>query len=719
VTLVRSSPSPLEVAVLAALLLAECSEGDVLPERRASLSCCYEIPYVLTGVAEAHPTDRVNHLPFPYDFFTAPDPRTLTGRRLALVSPAGATAQIVNSTIVDRGLAALIPDTYTQALNTLDGFSTSGQILLEVGPNPAMIVFPRDPAATARPESPILLVNVDPTSSDFGRPVAYKATAHEAADLDSTAPDGKRHLYWYLTLKPLQPLLPGSRYAVVVTRALLSEEGRVPVSSTHFQEVWGEAELCAATPGVGLRAIERQRLAYLKDLLAGLGIIPLDQVVLAWDFTTQTSTRDLEYLATTFLAQIRPAPPDLDFDGDGERNVIGPLEAYPSHLPPRPPVDLAQVSLTVVGQLETPEFRQLTDPRHEGEVYYCAFERDPEQRPKQNGTFRSTFFLFYPKEAVQPMPVVILQHGIGSRKEDMASLVGHLTARGIAAIAFDFPWHGARARGLPPLEFIDVAHPLKTASSFKQAAFESLFLAKALVSGAFDIWPGKEGDGVPDFDPGRVGLLGHSLGAIVGATSVALSQDLHVAVLNVGGAGLDTFLEGLLEGYGLTGLFPEYWLQQFGTIAQTLLDSGDGWNFTPRLRARLEAKEVQVLLQQAMEDETIPALFSMNLSRILGAWQIEPVQTPIYGCSPAPSPFFGPVAVFQFAGASHGFLFSSEAPGPQGRTQTFEFFDSFMRSSPHRGIVVNPFLSWRAASVFAGDRQSPSRGRSAVPSLHR
>jgi pimeloyl-ACP methyl ester carboxylesterase len=682
-------------AVLGALILAGCSRQAVLQERCASPSGCYEIPYALLGVADTQPPDRVNHLPFPYDFFTVADPKALTGRRLALVSPAGLASPIVNSAIVDRGLAVLSPDVYTRALNTLDGFSTNGQILLEIGPKPAMIVFPLDPGATARPGSPIFLVNVDRASPAFGRAVPYKATLREAADSDPTAPDGKRHLYWYLTLKPLQPLLPGSRYAVLVTRALISESGQVPLRSRHFQEVWGAEAVTAGTPGAAPRAAERRRLAYLKDLVAALALVAEEELVLAWDFTTQTSTRDLEYLATTYLAQARPSPPDLDFDGDGEPNVIGSHEEYPAHLPPRPSVDLTQVSWTVVGQLEIPEFRQLTDEWHQNEVHYYAFERDQENRPRQNGTLKSDFFLFYPREAVQPMPVVILQHGIGSRKEDLGSLVGYLTARGIAAIAFDFPWHGSRARGFPPLEFIDVSYPLKTASSFKQAAFELLYIAKALATGAFDVWPGKEGDGVPDFDPGRVGLLGHSLGAIVGATGLALSPDLRIAVLNVGGAGLDAFLQGLLEGYGLTGLFPEYWLQQFGTIAQTLLDSGDGLSFTPRLTARLQAGEIQVLLQQAMEDETIPALFSMNLSRVLGAWQIEPVQVPIYGCSPAPSPFRGPVALFQYARASHGFLFLGQSPGPQGRAQMIEFLDSFMRSAPHQAVVVNPFLSWQ------------------------
>src|SRR4051794_24583114 len=44
-----------------------------------------------------------------------------------------------------------------------------------------------------------------------------------------------------------------------------------------------------------------------------------------------------------------------------------------------------------------------------------------------------------------PVPAVLLLHGLTSRKEDMASSIGHaLLQRGVASLAIDLPLHGQR-----------------------------------------------------------------------------------------------------------------------------------------------------------------------------------------------------------------------------------------------------------------------------------
>jgi Pla-1/cef family extracellular lipase len=135
-------------------------------------------------------------------------------------------------------------------------------------------------------------------------------------------------------------------------------------------------------------------------------------------------------------------------------------------------------------------------------------------------------------------PVVILQHGITSCKENMLAVTGALSARGFATIAIDHPLHGSRGfdtdgdgkdevnasssscfkNGQPisgnATDYMNLADLLVTRDNLRQSVADMLGLRLGL---NFNNQPGL-------LNTQDVQFLGHSLGAITGTSMVALAN---------------------------------------------------------------------------------------------------------------------------------------------------------------------------------------------------
>ncbi len=643
---------------------------------------CFDLPYQINRLHKSENMGEENRLPFPYDYFTIADDKTPTGLMTNLIASREDRKYRYNSRLIDPGLRALGHYRYARAANTLDGFGTSSTILLECGAELADGVLPEDPALSTAADSPILLLNLDSDSDDYGKAVPFVASLMDAREDDD---EPESHLYWYIMLKPQMPLDASTKYGVFVNNNLMSKDGQKPQMSEHFQQVWGVSPLDEAAKAHADIAAEKERLAYLKNIADELEIINAEETVLAFDFTTQSVNHDIDYIVDLYESA-EFVTPNLDWDSDGEINFYAPDE-YPSSLPNRPGVDSAYVSYLITGEFEIPEWRHCKNKNDQQECYY-EFKRDSDYKPMQNGTNQTRFFMYFPKDPVQPMPLALAQHGIYSQKESVGKFVTMLLQSGSAVMLIDLPFHGDREVGLPPLEFLDVNYPLKATSNFKQAFTEHAYIFKAAATGAFDVWPNGEGDGTPDFDPERLGYFSHSLGSIIGATSVAVSPDADMAVLSVGGAGLFDFVEG---GFGEIVLmaFSEEEVKQYGLIAQTVLDSGDGINYIHRFKAKHAAGKLQILAHMAMEDETIPAIFSMNYSRLAGLEQVEPVLDHIGELKTTSAPYSGGKGLFQYPEAKHCYITSGSDVGIKAREQCVEFLTTFFANGT--GIVINPY----------------------------
>jgi len=122
-------------------------------------------------------------------------------------------------------------------------------------------------------------------------------------------------------------------------------------------------------------------------------------------------------------------------------------------------------------------------------------------------------------------PVVILQHGIPSKKEDMLTATAMLSIFGIASVAIDYPLFNSRGFDLTgdgknnidasvnPLDYINLQSYSTTASNAKQVIADLLGLRFGLnfLNGA-------------DIDKSKVYFTGISLGAIGGTPFLAMTN---------------------------------------------------------------------------------------------------------------------------------------------------------------------------------------------------
>jgi Pla-1/cef family extracellular lipase len=159
-------------------------------------------------------------------------------------------------------------------------------------------------------------------------------------------------------------------------------------------------------------------------------------------------------------------------------------------------------------------------------------------------------------------PVVILQHGITSKKEDMLAITGALSARGFATVAIDHPLHGSRGFGQLNASngnatvYMNLSNLLVTRDNLRQSIADMLGLRLGL---NFNNQPGL-------LNTQDVQFLGHSLGAISGTSMVALANT------TTGNAQLDALYKIRSATLAMPG----------GAIANFLLESA---SFGPTIKA--------------------------------------------------------------------------------------------------------------------------------------
>lgn len=146
-----------------------------------------------------------------------------------------------------------------------------------------------------------------------------------------------------------------------------------------------------------------------------------------------------------------------------------------------------------------------------------------------------------PANLIEPengWPVVILQHGITSKKEDMLAITGLLSVYGFSTVAIDHPLHGSRgfditgpagtpdgiddinASTVSATHYMNLASLLTTRDNLRQSTSDLVGLRLGLnfLGGSHT-----EGNGI-NIDSSNVHFLGHSLGAITGMNFIALAN---------------------------------------------------------------------------------------------------------------------------------------------------------------------------------------------------
>lgn len=279
-----------------------------------------------------------------------------------------------------------------------------------------------------------------------------------------------------LILRPIMPMRENTRYAVVLTRRLLDEEGK-PVRSPF--------------PYINHTA-QTAQLQELKGCLSKQDL-GLDDVAFTWSFTTQSITRHYKVvrdglygvgpmarLSEEFPAKILRAF-DLKKSGQNPKIVtgeefiemakkIGPLVGLGDENDPtfKSILDGQKfIKNHVIFQYESPQFFRRFDD--EGKLLPLSeqvWELDPVTGKAFVRRETITVWMTIPRSgtgAKQPAPVAILGHGYTGNKLDPIVFGGYFARQGMATIGVECVSHGIGltkeieelARGLGPSVGLD------------------------------------------------------------------------------------------------------------------------------------------------------------------------------------------------------------------------------------------------------------------------
>jgi hypothetical protein len=376
-------------------------------------------------------------IPFPNDFLRANGtvalPSPLTGQPL---TPAECALPQDPSTALYCGL------------NTLDGFSTIAPPISENG-------F----ATGAAEQANLFASSLTPTSVGL-LPLASKAVVsttplyapclncQSSSTATGTAQTLPQQLQWQL----VAPLDEATTYAAYVTTDVLDDHGKNVAADPEFAllrlanplVVNGKSQVNVLTDAQAA-ALEPERLA-LKPALDALSTagVARRNIALAWAFTTQSESSDLDKLyayASTqqFKAALPTLVPQIVVFADWTSQYMAAAAAS------MPPIPTASIGKFYLGIYETPF--ALTAP---GGTFDLAH---PVAEPV-------TFGLAVPSGTppAAGYPVTLFGHGITRDRNDFLAIANALAAQGQATLATDAPFHGERSSCTGSAAFLTAAY---------------------------------------------------------------------------------------------------------------------------------------------------------------------------------------------------------------------------------------------------------------------
>lgn len=455
----------------------------------------------------------------------------------------------------------------------------------------------------------------------------------------------------HVELMPADPVLKeGTTYGVVVKDGFKAEDGRpvVPMTIGHFMRAKAPLEIGGKSQIGSVGDEDAARLEWTRVRIAKLlDTIGRDHVVSAWPFTTQKVIPRIQEALGKAVKTMPVAPKPENIKHLTPTQALGDFALGIS--------SLVWVRDVYYGTLKMPTWLD---------------DKTRSWRGDNESTMRDVAFtLTVPRNAKDPLPVVIFGHAIATERRFVLAVGDALAQRGFAAISIDFPYHGEQTRcveggliavpdpqtgeirSLPPCQngftcneygkcidgsgqgnhvsqwpvlnfpvasgaaFIEIEHIANTRDHFLQAVIDLNGLHRAL----------RESDWMPGtgvrFDSKQIHYAGQSLGGIIGATFVPLDPEINRTVLNVPGLDLvDMFANSTYFSSHVNAFFtrekidPKSWqAARFLNLARMIVDAVDPQSVAGNMKGR------PVMLQMATLDLIIPNAFTELLSRISGA----------------------------------------------------------------------------------------------------
>jgi cephalosporin-C deacetylase-like acetyl esterase len=209
---------------------------------------------------------------------------------------------------------------------------------------------------------------------------------------------------------------------------------------------------------------------------------------------------------------------------------------------------------------------------------------------KDNDRVPTLFFLPPGATTAHPVPALLLLHGLGGSKEQMAPIAGFISSLGYAVFVIDEAGQGERK---------DAAQPVPVAANEASLAKQ---MVDANITTVVDLRRGIDYlQTRPEIKPGQVGMLGISLGALVGAVLAGVDSRVKIAMLVSGGGNLAQILTAQAQGSLSFGKqYKDAILATDPITLETQLASIDPINFVAHISPR------PLLMEHGRLDKVIP-----------------------------------------------------------------------------------------------------------------
>jgi hypothetical protein len=359
-----------------------------------------------------------------------------------------------------------------------------------------------------------------------------------------------------LKIEPLSPLEPKTTYLLVLTDTLLDSDGSAVAASASYQAL---AQDVTSSPLESEDDLEMQGIINSYEAVATAAGVDADSIIFTMAMTTQSvddvmlavkdlvvdsgaatlTVSDSSYTIAQLLSSYGYSLSDDETSLFSTGNYYSGTLSLPYYAgisttdDPYAPLTEHWSATQEIGSEYN--LTQYNPTPAENNVCDTSCVSDPGEITVQmtvpnvsdlTNAVRANYGLSELTEPDAGWPVVILQHGVTSQKEDMLAVTGILSTFGFATIAIDMPLHGERGFDLDDdgtddinassnlyTDYINLTSLLVTRDNVRQSIADLLGLRYALqnLSGA-------------NIDSNDVQFMGHSLGAITGLSFTALAN---------------------------------------------------------------------------------------------------------------------------------------------------------------------------------------------------
>jgi pimeloyl-ACP methyl ester carboxylesterase len=558
------------------------------------------------------------------------------------------------------------------------------------------------PTQTHLMTDPLVVLDVDPNTPEHDSPILFDWRY-----------DDTRHV---ITGSPANGvnLRDGVKYAGFITKDIKGIDGETLVPGQALEKLTHSPPVRWQSTADAYALLTQN--ADLKERIVGLTVFTTQQVTSALVHGREADANTSQVPAPAVMfpdaSIIFDTPARLDaLLGQAQRDSSGPrdgLEQWGLDNPTGIAHD--HVAVVASGTMQVGIFRR-PDTGTDGPEDE-TFEIGAYGVPNlvKVDTIPVTFILPKGPMPANGFPTVIFGHGLGGSRHDALNLAEPLCSKGFAVVAIDMWGHGSRYNPTDDLNNLSsktqftgdptlhdgFGDPESAASeldffenflnigairdTIRQSALDEARLAM-LIQAKPDLGAlaGPYGS-TPKLDTNHVAYLGESFGTIVGTLLAAIEPSIDLYVLDVPGGGLldqivpnSAEIGSLALPYAQTIYRPQGALDRFHpafSMMQAIIEAGDSLAYAPHiLRNRLTVDDSvlgkrNIVLLQAVLDETMPADSTYALARNLGVAVLRPNLDPPADFTQVQSPQTGNVAgqtgiLVQYEPATHGYNWSS------------------------------------------------------------